>query len=374
MRMISQPPNLASQFHSYHKGSQLMNNLLLPGQRLMPLPLGGKFSSNPFPLRHLSILPRPRSDSGWNLAIQKEILSFLASTLTLLSILPSTPGRLQAGRSRGGAVLSLLLTPSGASLNRPSWSHRGLTKPVIQYGTPVWFPNAARSSITKLQVVQNSALRVVTCCHRMALVNHLHQEAFTLPLSLLSKQHLASSLVGGHQSHHTVTANSRLQKSKRLPISFLLASGGIFMMDYLQHLARKTPLRPCISTLRQATFQPWIQIKSLGYTPHPLFLKRNPTAPLWHSFVRGYCIALNQHTAQVSLSLISTCSKCGLESHTIPQPFNCPSFCTELTPADLWASQRQSALFIASLPVFSYLPPLPRPLSAAGHAEKWRRN
>ena len=72
--------------------------------------------------------------------------------------------------------------------------------------------------ISKLQTLQNSALRIATGCMKMTNVGHLHAEASVLPvsdhLSLLSSQFLARCLVPSHPSHQTVTAPSGPRQMK----------------------------------------------------------------------------------------------------------------------------------------------------------------
>ena len=64
--------------------------------------------------------------------------------------------------------------------------------------TPKWFPNISQTSIIKVQIVQNSALRIATGCVRMTAIDHLHTEAKVLKvvehLSVLCAQHLATCL------------------------------------------------------------------------------------------------------------------------------------------------------------------------------------
>jgi hypothetical protein len=62
------------------------------------------------------------------------------------------------------------------------------------------------SSISKLQTIQNSALRIATGSLQMASASHQHSEAEVLPhLSLLCSQYLASALRPHHPSHPIVT-------------------------------------------------------------------------------------------------------------------------------------------------------------------------
>ena len=48
------------------------------------------------------------------------------------------------------------------------------------YASLVWSTNASDSSFKKIQTAQNAALRTATGAHKMASIDHLHQESLTL--------------------------------------------------------------------------------------------------------------------------------------------------------------------------------------------------
>ena len=111
--------------------------------------------------------------------------------------------------------------------------------PSINYGAPIWFPNASPSAIMRLQRAQNKALRVITGCHASASHDHLHQETLILPvsehLSLICAQFLASCLRPDHPSYNTVRldggqcSKKHTLSSRFLPVvaPFLNADGSL---------------------------------------------------------------------------------------------------------------------------------------------------
>ena len=56
---------------------------------------------------------------------------------------------------------------------------------VTNYGAPVWSTNASATSIGKIQIAQNEALRIATGSHKMPSIDHLHNETEMLTV----KQH-----------------------------------------------------------------------------------------------------------------------------------------------------------------------------------------
>jgi hypothetical protein len=101
------------------------------------------------------------------------------------------------GTSFGQCQETLLLT------------YKVLIRPVIDYGCPIWYLNASNTSVKKLQVVQNKALRTVIGCHLKTPIELLHTETGMLKvkdhLDLLSSQYLATAMPRIHPSHAVVT-------------------------------------------------------------------------------------------------------------------------------------------------------------------------
>ena len=86
-----------------------------------------------------------------------------------------------AGSSWGQDKETLLLT------------YNALGKSIASYAAPVWSTNASDSSFKKIQTAENAALRTA---HKMASIDHLHQESLTLRVKdhsdMLSAQYLVN--------------------------------------------------------------------------------------------------------------------------------------------------------------------------------------
>ena len=80
-----------------------------------------------------------------------------------------------------------------------------INKSIASYAAPIWSTNTSDSSFKKIQTVQNAALRTATGAHKMASIDHLHQESLTLRvkdhLDMLSVQYLVNCLEEDHVSH-----------------------------------------------------------------------------------------------------------------------------------------------------------------------------
>ena len=59
-------------------------------------------------------------------------------------------------------------------------TYKSIIGSLFTYAAPIWFPNTSMTSRNKLQVVQNSGLRIATGCVRMTGIDDLHAEAKSL--------------------------------------------------------------------------------------------------------------------------------------------------------------------------------------------------
>ena len=88
-------------------------------------------------------------------------------------------------------------------------TYKLFVRSLIDFAAPIVFPNYSRTSIERLQKIQNRSLRLVLGCHSATAIDHLHSECKELPvakhLHLLSAQFLALSLQPDHPSHRFVT-------------------------------------------------------------------------------------------------------------------------------------------------------------------------
>ena len=61
-------------------------------------------------------------------------------------------------------------------------TYKAITRPVLEYASTIWSPNASKTNIDKLQIVQNTALRIATGCTHDTNTQHLHDETNVLPI------------------------------------------------------------------------------------------------------------------------------------------------------------------------------------------------
>ena len=98
-------------------------------------------------------------------------------------------------------------------------TYKAVMRPAQEYASSVWSPIASSTSINKLQVMQNAALRPATGCTQDTNIQHLHDETLTLPIH----EHLQLHASQYKQKTPSITSptHNTLQHSKAKKTLFL---------------------------------------------------------------------------------------------------------------------------------------------------------
>ena len=88
-------------------------------------------------------------------------------------------------------------------------TYKAIRRSVANYGAPVWSTITSATSIGKIQISQNEALRITTGSHKMSSIDHLLNETEMLTVKqhsdLLSAQYLVQCLDPDHVCHNITT-------------------------------------------------------------------------------------------------------------------------------------------------------------------------
>ena len=87
-------------------------------------------------------------------------------------------------------------------------TYKAVMRPALEYASSIWWPIASSTSINKLQFMQNAALRTATGCTHDTNIQHLHDEALTLPIHEHLQLH-ASQYKQKHTTHHIPYTNTQ---------------------------------------------------------------------------------------------------------------------------------------------------------------------
>ena len=109
-------------------------------------------------------------------------------------------------QSRINTLKALTGTQFGCQKETISHVYNQFVRPVMHYASPAFAPMMSAENMSKLQVVQNSALRIATGCVSSTPISHLHSETKTLPLrehtNMTGAQFLDSTSDPDHPLHH----------------------------------------------------------------------------------------------------------------------------------------------------------------------------
>ena len=97
-------------------------------------------------------------------------------------------------------------------------TYKAIGRSVASYGAPVWNTNASATSIGKIQIAQNEALRIATGSHKMSSIDLLHNETEMLTVKqhsdLLSAQYLDQCLDPDHVCYNITTIDDPPRQMK----------------------------------------------------------------------------------------------------------------------------------------------------------------
>ena len=117
-------------------------------------------------------------------------------------------------------------------------TYKAVMRPALEYASSVWSPIASSTSINKLQVMQNAALRTATGCTQDTNIQHLHDETITLPIH----EHL--QLHASQYKQKTQHPSHPLHKHTRRTLAQLRTNKSPFLKSYLHKFNAKTHASP----------------------------------------------------------------------------------------------------------------------------------
>ena len=245
-------------------------------------------------------------------------------------------------------------------------TYKAFIRSLFDYAAPIVFPNYSRTSIERLQKIQNRSLRLVLGCHSLTAIDHLHSECKELPveqhLRLLSAQFLALCLQPDHPSHQYVTLDRGRRPMKETLRSKCLADVEPFLNDdgVVERGSYEAAKVGIHTKIVSETIDSLGPNRVLGRQPPPI----DPTEVYLHRQIRStlsqlrssHCARLLSYQARIGSSPTDLCPDCSLEPHTTAHLFNCTARPTSLNPIDLWQNPWRVAHFLQSTPSFDFLP------------------
>ena len=241
---------------------------------------------------------------------------------------------------RNNILKALAGTSWGQDKETLLMTYNALGKSIANYAAPVWSTNASDTSFKKIQTAQNTALRIATGAHKMASIDHLHQEALTMQIKphseLLSAQYLVNCLEEDHVCHGITTLGPRPRAMKETLFSKHQAT----VLPRLVAEDRQKSLQNVHTHAVAQAVQLQGNNRVLNETPPPISkeeqnLNRRQRCTL-SQLRSGHCQLLQDYKYRVKKEPSNICPECRSAPQDVAHLFACTAHPTDLTPLDLW--------------------------------------
>ncbi len=251
-------------------------------------------------------------------------------------------------------ILKALTTTSwGQQKETLGLLYRTVIRPLFNYACPVWFPTITATNVNKMQLIQNHACRIITGCHSMAAIDHLHNETELLPIDqhnqLLCAQYFCTSLTEDHPCrplHH-------YHRPRTKKATVFTRFKPIFDQHFSDPPATDKHAKEMMKTLHThfvAEYRASTSNRVLHQTPptisaSELTLDRR-TRTILSQLRSGFSSILMNYRHRIDQSVIDRCPKCLQTPHDTVHLFNCNSNRTNLPVTALWTDPVDAAQLI----------------------------
>ena len=108
-------------------------------------------------------------------------------------------------------VLKALTSTSwGKDKETLTLTYKTIIRPKLEYGNTIFYPIASETQLQRLQIIDNTAKRIITGCTRDTTISHLHNETQMLPIKQHFRLHaslLRQKSLLPHHPLHSLTQN-----------------------------------------------------------------------------------------------------------------------------------------------------------------------
>ena len=267
-------------------------------------------------------------------------------------------------KEKAGKTLNILkaLTSTnwGKQKETIATTYKTITRPTLEYASTIWSPIASDTNINKIQIIQNTALRIATGCTKDTNTQHLHEETLIQPiknhLQLHASQMRQKAELPCHPMHSLIQATDQPRYIRQT----------IFhnKNNYTHEIATdpnnitEDTINNNIKTIHTTLVQKYLNNKLPNKILNNIAPKIDKTE---ESLPRKTRRTLAQLRAGKSPLLLSyknkidpltypspLCPLCKSQIHDTPHLFNCQHLPTNLSPMDLWLNPVGVAALLAA--------------------------
>ena len=269
----------------------------------------------------------------------------------------NTAARVQ---QRNSIMKALAGTEWGCDKETLTITYKAIGRSIINYAAPIYTPYITDTHWNRLQRTQNTALRIITGCHKMTHTEDLHRETNILPIkphnALLSSQYSLTCHLQNHPNFG-LTQELTAPRNKKPKVTTL------YRPQFQQHLDQNNNLHPNNWKTGMKQLHTEHVQNTISTYPHNTVL--NAPTPQIHKDEQhlsrntrttlaqlrtGYSKTLNSYMNRIDPNTPDTCTNCQQPGHTTTHLFNCPNKPTTLTPTDLWTKPTDCGLFLGLIP------------------------
>ena len=121
-------------------------------------------------------------------------------------------------------VLKALTSTSwGKDKENLTLMYKTIIRPKLEYGNTIFYPIASETQLQRLQIIDNTAMRIITGCTRDTTISHLHNETQMLPIKQHFRLHASLLRQKSVLPHHPIHSLTQKHSDSTRPGPALLA-------------------------------------------------------------------------------------------------------------------------------------------------------
>ena len=235
-------------------------------------------------------------------------------------------------------------------------TYKSIVRSILEYASPVWSTLIKDTHWTRLQSIQNQALRIASGCLSMSAIDHLHAECKVMPLRehcmMTGKQYLAACHLQGHPGRRLL----QIDDKPRLMKKALISQHGKEVRDIYNNSTQpsKEEYKKCIKSIHTKSVQHYLENSNPNKVLNSLPPTINQEEKLLPRSVRselarlrsGYSRLLNSYLSRIDPTIANMCPLCQETPHDTHHIFNCSKNQTDLTVINLWTKPKLVAHFL----------------------------
>ena len=213
-------------------------------------------------------------------------------------------------------------------------TYKAVGRSITDYAAPVWSTNASNTSMEKIQVAQNEALRISTGAHKMSSIDYLHCEAQMLKVTehsdLLSAQYLAKCLDHENVCHNITTLHQPPRMMKHTLHSKHHTTIALLLTDTTKESLRAVHTAAVSKSRRKQTANGVLRPLDISETETSL---RRPQRTTLSQLRSGHRHLLNSYKHRIGREDDPQSKDCGYDNQDVNHLFDCPV----MLPTKLWS-------------------------------------